>query len=89
MYYVYVLYSKKDQGFYIGHTIDIKRRIYEHQNGEEKSTHWRRPLILIYYEAYIERQDAVGREKFLKSGPGRKYLKKQLKFFLDKNRVPV
>ncbi|MCK4540209.1 GIY-YIG nuclease family protein [Candidatus Parcubacteria bacterium] len=39
---------------------------------------------LIYYEAYIEKQDAIGREKFLKSGSGRKYLNKQLRNYLLK-----
>ncbi|MCK5320520.1 GIY-YIG nuclease family protein [Candidatus Parcubacteria bacterium] len=40
---------------------------------------------LIYYEAYIEKRDAIGREKFLKSGSGRKYLNKQLRNYLGCN----
>lgn len=39
---------------------------------------------MIYYEAYLNREDATGREKFLKSGSGRRFLKKQLKQYINK-----
>ena len=45
------------------------------------ATTGRRPLKLIYYEAYLAEEDAKGRERFLKSGSGRKYLDKQLKHY--------
>ena len=82
MFYVYVLYSEKDCGFYIGYTVDLKRRLAEHKAGESAATSYRLPIILAYYEAYYCREDAEGREKFLKSGAGRTYLKKQMRFFL-------
>jgi hypothetical protein len=40
---------------------------------------------LIYYEAYLERDDALARERYLKSGSGRKFVKAQLRHYLDKN----
>ncbi|MBI2626694.1 MAG: hypothetical protein HYW77_00410 [Parcubacteria group bacterium] len=43
-----------------------------------KSGKWK----LVYTEAYLDRRDAIGREKFLKSGSGRTYLKKQLRNYL-------
>jgi len=43
---------------------------------------------LIYYEAYLERDDALGRERYLKSGSGRKFLKTQLRRYLNKIRWP-
>ena len=52
MYYVYVLESKKDRKHYIGFTEDLNRRIIEHTKGEVESTKKRRPLELVYYEAY-------------------------------------
>jgi putative endonuclease len=58
---------------------NLRRRFGEHQRGESQSTKGRRPWNLIYYEAYLEEQDAVGREIFLKSGSGRRFLDKQLK----------
>lgn len=79
MFYVYVLQSEADTGLYIGMSGDLRRRFVEHQNGESRSTTGRRPWKLIYYEAYLEKQDAVGREIYLKSGRGRRFLDKQLK----------
>lgn len=81
MFYVYVLYSEKDHGLYIGFTCDLKRRLAEHDGGLSFSTHFRRPFVLAYFEAYTVKKDAEGREKFLKSGSGRIYLKKQLTHF--------
>lgn len=83
MYYVYILQSQKDKGFYIGYTYNLKKRFQEHNSGKSKSTKPRIPFILIYYEAYLDRRDAMGREEFLKSGLGRRYIKKQLKHFLE------
>ena len=72
MFYVYVLHSTKDNGFYIGFSTDLKRRLSEHKRGASFATKSRGPWKLIYYEAYTEREDAEGREKFLKSGAGRR-----------------
>jgi len=84
MFYVYVIQSDKDDGLYIGFTGDLRRRLAEHQQGISISTKSRRPWKLIYYEAYLQKLDAEGREKFLKSGAGRCFLKKQLKNHFDR-----
>lgn len=81
-YYVYVLLSNKDNGWYTGYTTDLGRRLREHNDGESKSTRFRKPLELIYFEGYRSKKDALGREKLLKSGSGRRYIKKQLRNFL-------
>jgi putative endonuclease len=60
------------QGFYIGFSTDLKRRLSEHKRGASFATKSRGPWKLIYYEAYTEREDAENREKFLKSGAGRR-----------------
>jgi len=78
VFYVYVLHSLGDAGLYIGFTGDLRRRLKEHQGGESFATSFRGPWKLIYYEAYVEPADAEGRERFLKSGAGRKFLDKQL-----------
>ena len=85
MFYVYILHSQKDHKLYTGFTNNIKRRVIEHNSGKVESTKLRRPLKLIYYEAYIEKSDAENREIFLKSGSGKRYLKKQLKIYFDKH----
>jgi putative endonuclease len=66
MYYVYVLKSKKDNKLYIGLTNNLKKRLREHNKGLTPSTRYRRPLSLIYYEAYLSPKDAQVREQKLK-----------------------
>ena len=56
----------------------------KHQTGLVISTKNRRPFRLIYYEAYILKTDAIRREKYLKSGGGRKELAKQLERYFNK-----
>ena len=79
MHYVYTLLSEKDGYFYTGSTCDLKRRFEEHKNGRVNSTKNRRPLKLIYYEACLNEDDARQRERYLKSGMGKKYLRNRLK----------
>ena len=79
MYYTYVLLSQKDGWFYTGSTGNLKKRIESHNNGEVSSTKYRRPLRLIYYEACLNKLDALRREKYLKTGGGKRYLKNRLK----------
>jgi len=78
-FYVYILYSLKDFGFYIGFTTDLKNRLTLHSKGKVTATKFRRPLKLIHYEYFVNKQDAKSREEFLKSGYGRKQLKEFLK----------
>ena len=83
MYYVYLLRSEKDEKFYTGSTDDLKRRIVEHEAGYVKSTVNRKPFKLIYYEACLNEADARRRERFLKSGAGKRYLRNRLKNYLE------
>ena len=78
-YYVYVLYSLQDGGFYIGYTTNLKLRLSKHAKGEVPATTLRIPFKLIHYEYFINEKDAKARENFLKSGFGRKQLKEILK----------
>lgn len=82
MFYVYVLRSETDSGLYIGYSADLRRRIVQHKRGAALATSYRGPWKLVYYEAYLNQADALGREKFLKSGSGRNFLKRQLKHYL-------
>ncbi|MFZ5805929.1 MAG: GIY-YIG nuclease family protein [Verrucomicrobiota bacterium] len=79
MFYVYVLLSQKDDKFYIGFTGDFKRRLKEHQAGENTSTKSRRPLELIYYEAHRSKTDAMRREQYFKTTKGKSTLKQILR----------
>ncbi len=78
MFYTYVLHSIKDGKFYIGFSSDLKKRLIEHTNGLVEATKSRRPVELVYYEACQSKEKAIAREKSLKTGFGRKYLKDRL-----------
>jgi len=84
MHYVYVLKSKNRKYLYTGCTIDLRKRVKEHNAGEVISTKPYRPLELIYYEACLDEKDAYFREKYLKSRLGKNYLRKRLKFWFSK-----
>ena len=75
-YFVYVLFSHKDKGLYTGFTDNLKRRIKEHNQKLVESTKNRTPFELIYFEGYKDKRAALEREKYLKTGWGRNYLKK-------------
>ena len=84
MYYVYILKSKKDNKLYFGYTCDLKRRFQEHNTGLNLSTKYRRPLILIYYEAYLSKKDAILRERKLKQFKNSySHLKKRISNSID------
>jgi len=82
MHYVYLL-KLKDNSIYTGRSDDLKQRVVEHQKGKVNSTKYKLPVSLIYYEAYINKNDAVARELYLKTGDGRKEIKKQLKYTIQ------
>ena len=82
-YYVYVLTSLKDGKNYTGYTQNLELRFSEHEDGKVKSTSYRRPLKLIYFEACLKQQDATRREKYLKTHFGKMFIKKRLKEFFE------
>lgn len=82
MYYNYVLQSKKDGKRYIGFTNNLEKRLKEHNAGLNKSTKFRRPFKLIYYESCLNKIDAIKRESYLKTMWGNNYLNKRLADFL-------
>mgnify|MGYP000091330024 CR=1 FL=1 len=82
MYYVYILQSMVDNNFYVGYTPNLKVRIEKHNNGLVPATRKRKPLKLIYYEASLNKSDAVKREKYLKTSWGKRYIKNRLSNYL-------
>jgi putative endonuclease len=82
-WYTYVIQSEIDNKWYTGSTGDLRKRFKQHQSGLTVSTKNRRPWKLIYYEMCLSEADARQREKYLKSGMGKRYLKNRLKCFLN------
>jgi len=82
MHFVYVLQSIKDKKLYVGSTNNLKKRFAEHNTGSVSATKKRRPLKLVYYEACLSKIDAFKREKYLKTGWGKRYIKNRLRDYL-------
>lgn len=78
MFYTYVLKSIKDGQLYIGWTDDLKQRFKSHNKGLVDATKSRIPFDLVYYEACIDKEKAIAREKYFKSGFGRNFLKSRI-----------
>lgn len=82
-YYVYVLQSEKNNRWYTGFTVDVRKRLQEHNEGKYTSwTKGRGPFNLIYYEACTNKADARNREVYLKTGMRKRFLKNRIKRFL-------
>lgn len=82
-----MLLSLKDNQTYVGITNDLKNRFYLHNAGKIFATKGRLPLILIYYEAHHNKFDAAARERFLKSGWGKNWIKRTLKNYLASKKL--
>ena len=83
MWYTYLLRSKNSGRWYTGCTNDLRKRFKQHNDGLVSSTKGRGPFSIIYYEACLSKDDAFARERYLKSGMGKRYLKNRLKRFLS------
>jgi len=84
MYYVCVLQSAQRKNWlYKGSTSDLKRRVAEHNSGKNFSSAPYAPFKLIYYEAYLLKEDAEARERYLKTSMGMRVIKKQLHSYLE------
>ena len=78
MYCIYVISSEIKKYIYVGLTNDFKRRFNQHQEGRNKTTRIYRPFKLILKEEFQTRLEARDREKYLKSGSGKEWIKKGL-----------
>lgn len=84
-HYVYVLKSLQNGNWYTGCTSDLHARLEQHNTGKSTYTKDRGPYKLIYYEASLNKNDAFARERYLKTGMGKRYIKNRLKLQLDGN----
>ena len=74
MFYVYVLKSINYNKFYTGFTSDLVKRLAEHNSGKTKSNKTYAPFDIVYSEEIDSREEARKREKYLKTGAGRRFL---------------
>jgi len=66
MHYVYILKSKKNGRLYTGYSSNLRQRLFDHNSGKSPYTKNNRPYVLVYYEAYVSKDDAQKRERSLK-----------------------
>lgn len=74
IFYVYVI-KCDNSSLYIGHTDDLRRRWEDHCSGKVDWTKRHSPIKIVHYEELGSREEAVKRERYLKTGFGRKWLK--------------
>ena len=83
MRYVYILKSKRYKWVYVGMTNNLVNKVKLHNSGKVESTKRLKPFTLIYYEAHHDKHDAAKRERFLKTGWGKDWIKRTLENYLS------
>ncbi len=79
MWYVYIIRSVTfPEQEYTGATLDLRRRISDHNAGKSSHTKKFKPWTLIWYCAFRNKYKALEFEKYLKSHSGRAFAKKRL-----------
>jgi len=71
MFFVYVLRSEVTGRRYVGSCQDLERRLAQHNARQSKATRPGFPWVLVHAERFAKREEAVCRERFLKTGRGR------------------
>ena len=85
IFYTYALISLKNKRLYIGSSGNLKQRVEDHNNGRGGEYSKRnKPFRLVFYEAFLVKEDALKQERFYKSGYGREVLKEKIKCSLEK-----
>ena len=79
MFYVYVIESLKNNKVYTGHTANLDKRLDQHNAGKTKSTKAFIPYKILFFELCTNRKEAIAREKYLKSGIGREFIKEYIR----------
>ncbi len=75
MFYVYALRSIHRNYTYVGLTNNVDRRVLQHNNKRERTTRAYAQFTILYVETCVTRVEARQREKYLKSGIGKEFLK--------------
>lgn len=77
-FYAYIIQSEIDGSLYKGHADDVESRLKAHNAGKTRSIKMKIPFKLIYSERFETRPEAIARERYFKSGAGRRWIKKNI-----------
>ena len=80
--FIYILLSSDFAHNYVGKTRNLKRRLDEHNRGEQTSTRAYRPWKIIYTEEFISEEIARKKEKYFKTGSGREFKRKIIENYI-------
>ncbi len=75
---LYIIKGLTEGKHYVGITNNLQRRLQEHAGGATKSGQIIGEFTLIHTEEFTDYETARKREKFLKSGQGRKWIKENI-----------
>jgi putative endonuclease len=89
MFYIYAIESQLDRRIYVGLTENIEKRLEQHNKGKTKSTKAYCPWVIKYFETASTRLDARKKEKYLKSGVGKEFLKGLIRSRSSMDRIEV
>ncbi len=78
MYFTYILYSQHLGKYYIGYTSDLSARLEHHNRGASRYTRKGIPWKIVYFEKYLQKHDAIVRERHIKKKKSRKYIEQLL-----------
>jgi predicted GIY-YIG superfamily endonuclease len=76
MVFVYVIKCQSSGKYYAGITTHPQRRVQEHNRGKSKFTSGYGPWVIIYCEEHADWEEARKREKYFKTGAGRRFIAK-------------
>ncbi len=79
MYSVYILRSTRTQGYYVGYSGNVQRRLAEHNRGKVRSTRRQVPFEVIYPEGFGSEAEARRRDGAIKRQKSRKYIDRLVK----------
>jgi Predicted endonuclease containing a URI domain len=71
MYTVYIIYSKKLDKYYIGFSSNVMERLSKHNRKSNGFSSLGKPWILVFYESFPTKKEAMCREKQLKNWKNR------------------
>ena len=77
-YHIYIIYSIKNDRYYVGYTSDIENRLNAHNSGKNKSTQTGRPWILKYVEYFDDELKAKHREIEIKKKKSHESIKRSM-----------
>ncbi|HUH35730.1 MAG TPA: GIY-YIG nuclease family protein [Moheibacter sp.] len=74
VFHIYIIYSTQLDLYYVGQTNNLERRLLDHRNSRSNYTKRAKDWILVYFESFESRSDALRREKEIKAKKSRKYI---------------